>query len=65
MPQKLSPAKQEIEDDFNDQGLKEEQPLVHDVLRQHNDPIKSVTIRILSNHWDTLSLERKSTRDTR
>ena len=33
MPQKLSPAKQEIEDDFNDQGLKEEQPLVHDVLR--------------------------------
>ena len=33
MPRKLSPAKQEIEDDFNDQGLKEEQPLVHDVLR--------------------------------
>ena len=61
MPWKLSPAKEDIEDDFNDQGLKEEQPLVHDMSSQHNDPIQSVTICILSNHRDTLSLDRRRT----
>ena len=41
MPEKLIPAKQDIEDDFC--ATLGEQPLVHDVSRQHNDPTRSGT----------------------
>ena len=33
--------------------------MVHDGSHQHKDAIKSGTILILSNHWDTLSFRRR------
>ena len=55
-----------LKTNFEDQGLREEQPLVHDASRQHHDPIKSGTVRTLSNPWDSLSLDRReATRDVR
>ena len=41
MPEKLILAKQDIEDDF--WATLEEQPLIHDTSRQHNDPTRSGT----------------------
>ncbi|XP_043344630.1 odorant-binding protein-like [Cervus canadensis] len=41
MPEKLIPAKQDIEDDFC--ATLGEQSLVHDMSRQHNDPTRSDT----------------------
>ena len=55
-----------LKTNFEDPGLREEQPLVHDVSGQHHDPIKSGTVHILSNPWDALSLgRREATRDAR
>ena len=55
-----------LKTNFEDQGLREEQPLVHDASRQHHDPIKSGTVHTLSNPWDALSLDRReATRDAR
>ena len=35
--------------------------MVHDTSHQHNDPVKSGTIPVLSSHWDTVSLDRRRT----
>lgn len=35
--------------------------MVRGMSHQHKDPIKSGTIPILSNHWDTLRLDRRRT----